>query len=205
MGLAVMLGASFSVMATTIPYPDPGTIASAQNFVATSSGDVTAYFYGSHAGYDEQLGLFVNGQQVGTWSLDDHTSSYGQMVDFGHVAAGSTLVFAIDVAATKTIVYSDPTLNGDHDNHAYATAFTGQTNNGVTIPTGTYIGFEDELAPKSDFNYTDEQFVLGDTTATPLSPQPIALSPEPNSITSILLGIACVGIGSFGRRKKQAL
>ena len=204
MGLAVTLAACVSLTATTIPYPNPGKIAPTQSFVATTSSDVTAYFYGSNAGYDEQLGLFVNGQQLGGWSLDDHKSTFGESVDFGHVAAGSTLVFAIDVLSTKTIIYSDPAMNGDKDNHTYATAFGGLTKNGVTIPSGTYIGFEDLLAPHSDFNYTDEQFILGDTTAS-LTPGGTSLSPEPNSVISIGFGIVCIAIGSFRRRGMQVL
>lgn len=204
MGLAVMLGGSFSLMATSIPYPNPGTIAPPQTFTATNSGDVTAYFYGSHAGYEETLGLFVNGQQLGTWSLDDHTSTYGQSVDFGYVTAGTNLVFKIDVVSSKTIISSDPTQNADGDNHVYATAFSGQTSNGVTIPAGTYIGFEDQLAGTSDFNYTDEQFVLADTTSTSQGTGPIALSPEPSSIMSLALGVVCVAAGSLRHRRMRA-
>jgi hypothetical protein len=205
MGLAVMFGAAFSLTASYIPYPNPGTIAPSQTFVASNSGDVTAYFYGSGAGYDETLGLFVNGQQVGTWGLDDHTSKYGQSIDFGYVAAGSTLVFAIDVSTTNTIIYSDPTLNSDQDNHVYATAFAGQTQKGVTIPAGTYIGFEDMLAARSDFNYTDEQFVLGNTSFNPLGSGAGALAPEPTSLLSFGLGIFCIAIGSLGRKKRAVL
>lgn len=204
MSLAVTLGGSLSLMASYIPYPDPGTIAPAQTFTAANSGDVVAYFYGTEAGYDEKLGLFVNGQQMGAWGLDDHTSTYGQSIDFGYVAAGTKLVFAIDVATTKTVIYSDPTLNGDGDNHAYATAFSGQTKNGVAIPPGTYIGFEDQLAPKSNFNYTDEQFVLANTATSPLNPPPVSLTPEPSSLISIAIGLVCVGVGSLGRRRKAS-
>jgi hypothetical protein len=202
MSLAVTLGGSLSLMATYIPYPNPGTIAPSQTFTAANSGDVMAYFYGTEAGYDEKLGLFVNGQQMGSWSLDDHTSAYGQSVDFGYVTAGTKLVFAIDVTTTKNVIYSDPTLNSDGDNHAYATAFSGQTKNGVTIPSGTYIGFEDELAPKSNFNYSDEQFVLANTSTSPLNPPPVSLTPEPSSLLPIAIGLVCVGFGSLRRRSK---
>ncbi len=198
-----MLGASFSLMASYIPYPNPGTIAPTQTFVAASTGDVLAYFYGTEAGYEETLGLFINNQQVGSWSLDDHSSKYGQSVDFGRVAAGTPLVFAINVTNTKTIIYSDPTLNSDGDNHAYATPFSGQTKNGATIPAGTYIGFEDELAPKSNFNYTDEQFVLANTSANN-GTQPVSLSPEPSAVIPVAFAMVCIGIGSFRRHKRQA-
>lgn len=206
MSLAVTLSGSLSLLASsTIPYPDPGTIAPTQTFTATNSGDVLAYFYGSDAGYQETLGLFVNGVQLGSWSLNDKTSTYGQSVDFGYVTAGTNLVFAIDVANTNTIIYSTPSLNSDGDNHTYATSFSAQTKNGVTIPAGTYIGFEDELAPKSDFNYTDEQFVLANTTASVLSTPPVSLTPEPSSLISIAIGLACVAFGSFGRRRKNTV
>jgi hypothetical protein len=197
MALAVMLGASFSLMADFIPYPNPGKIAPTQSFTATDSGDVIAYFYGSGAGYDDQLGLFVNGQQLGTWGLDNHTSTFGQSIDFGYVTAGTKLDFALNVLSTKTVLHSDPTLNPDGVNHTYGTVFSGQTKNGVTIPSGTYIGFEDLLASKADFNYSDEQFVLLDTTVT-------TLTPEPNPAWSLALGAICVGAGAFRRRKKPA-
>jgi hypothetical protein len=195
--LAVMLGASLSLMADYIPYPNPDEIAPAQSFTATHSGDVVAYFYGSGAGYEEQLGLFVNGQQLGTWGLDNHTSTFGQSIDFGYVTAGTNLVFALNVLSSKTVLYSDPTLNPNGVNQTYATAFSGQTNNGVTIPSGTYIGFEDTLASKSDLDYSDEQFVLADTSA-------ITLTPEPNSMWSLALGGICIGASTFRRRKKPA-
>ena len=195
MALAVMLGASFSLMADYIPYSNPGKIPATQSFTATNSGDVMAYFDGSGAGYEEQLGLFVNGQQLGTWGLDNRTSTIGQSIDFGYVTAGTNLVFALNVLSSKTVLYSDPTLNPDGVNHTYGTAFSGQTKNGVTI---TYVGFEDTLASKSDLDYSDEQFVLADTTAT-------TLTPEPNPIWSLALGGICVGAGTFRRRKKPAV
>ncbi len=186
--LALAAAASATLMADAIPYPNPGTIAPANTFTAASSGDVIAYFYGSTASYDNQLGLFINGTQLGGWGLDNHSSVYGDVYDFGHVDAGQTLTFALRVLTTGTTLYSDPSLNPDSINHTYATSYSSDNNANVRIPAGTFVSFEDQLYGRSDLNYNDEDFVF-----TNVASQGVADSPEPAS--ALLLGAA--GIASL--------
>lgn len=196
--LAVLLGTSFSLLAASIPYPTPGKLAPGQTLLATTSGDVIAYFYASGAKNIDQVGLFVNGHQLGSWVFNNQTASFGQTVDFGYVAAGSTLNFAIDDLSTKKIFYSDPSLNSDGKYHAYATAFSSKTSGGITIPAGVYIGFEDTLYPKADLNYTDEQIVVPNIST-------IAVSPEPAPVSAVGFGLVCIAVGSLRRRSSTKL
>jgi hypothetical protein len=197
LGLASAAGIA---RAGAIPYPDVGTPnPTTYSFTATSTGDVDAYFAGSGASYDEQVGLFINGVLSSAgWGLDDHSSTVGQLFDMGHVNAGDTLIFADDVLSTNGIVYSDPSMNVPYDgsvtnhNHVYSTSATaGQAGTGV--PAGTYVAFEDLSFPGSDYNYHDDTFVFTNVTTT-TSGVPDA------SATLSLLGLG-VGALAAARRK----
>ena len=169
-------------------YPNPGTEnPTTYTFKATSNGSLLAYFYGSGASFSESLGVLVNGQDRGT-ALDNHSSAYGQMYNFGNVSVGDTLVFYDDVKTTGYTYYSDIKMNSDGVNHVYSTAFAG---NGK-IPAGTYVGFEDLSLHETgwtDNNYTDEQFVFT-----------IAAVPEPSTWAMMILGFAGVGFLAYRRR-----
>jgi hypothetical protein len=208
-GATVMLTAS-SAFAGTIPYPNVGTENPVTyTFTATSAGDITAYFLGSGAAFDEQLGLLVNGVDTGITGLDDHSSSFGQTLDFGSVAAGATLVFYINVADYSApgnfTYYSDVSLNTDGQNHVYSTAWNGGLLTDAygmgTVPAGTYVGFEDlskvndlTCCGGPDYNYTDEQFIFTNTslTATPL----------PSTWTMLLSGFVGIGFMAYRRKSK---
>jgi len=180
-----------SLVAGPIPYQTPGMIAPEQAFQATASGDVTAYFYGSTASFSERVGLLVNGVQQGSWGLENHSSSFGQAFNLGTVTAGDTLVFALMVADTGYTLYSDARLNPDGINHVYSTSFPGAVSNGVAIPAGTFVGFEDSLESFSDLNYNDETFVFTTTT------------PEGSSLLLTGLGILAGGFGAWRRKSIQ--
>jgi PEP-CTERM motif len=171
-----------------IIYPNPGTEnPTTYSFTATSNGSLVAYFYGSGASFSESLGLLVNGQNRGT-ALDNHSSAYGEMYNFGNVSVGDTLVFYIDVKDTGHTYYSDITMNSDGVNHIYSTAFAGNRK----IPAGTYVGFEDLSLHQTgwtDNNYTDEQFVFT-----------VAAVPEPSTWAMMILGFAGVSFLAYRRR-----
>ena len=190
-GCLNLLGSSFK-------YPNPGTIAPTYTFTATTSGDEVGYFYGATAGYTNWIGVWVNGTQLGGWALDNHTSQVGDWVDFGHVNAGDTIVFALKANGGSYVVSSDPTMNKDGINHVYTTAFPGGTKNGVKIPAGTLVAFEDLMYPHSDLNYNDEDVVFSNLTATF---DPAVVTPEPGSLALLGTGLAAVSLGLVRRKK----
>jgi hypothetical protein len=153
-------------------YPDPGVENPVTyTFVAASTGDLVADYYGSDAGATESIGLLVNGVGTGITGLQDHTTVIGTSLDLGHVDAGDTLVFFDTVLVSPGVTniwYSDPALNSDGANHVYSIPYTGYP------ISGTYVGFEDEPASlPADYTYTDEQFVF--TIATVPEPATLAL------------------------------
>ncbi len=60
-------------------------------------------------------------------------------------------------------------------------------------PPGTYVAFEDERFPDSDYSYADENFVF--TNVTP------AAVPEPASLISLVIG--GLGVIRFVRGRRR--
>lgn len=179
-------------------YTNPGTVAPAYTYTAQNTGDLVGYFYSSTAWDTDLLGVFDNGVQLGSWALDNQTSKKGDSFDFGHVNAGDTLVFALQDTTQGTTVYSDPSLNADNTNHTYTGVYHGTPK----IPAGTFVGFEDLLAPYADWNYNDEDVVFANIAATPGDPSDPTATPEPSTIA--LLGMGLVGTAFGLKRKKRA-
>jgi hypothetical protein len=188
--------------ADAIPYPNVGTPNPiTYTFTATSTGPITAYFAGSGAGYDNELGLLINGAPTGIIGLDDHTSTVGQSLVLGDATAGDTLVFVLQNNSLGEDAYSDPSMNVSYDspgetdghNHVYSVPYTATSPVFAGIPVGTYVGFEDLPFPGSDFNYFDESFVFTDVS--------VATHGVPDAASSLaLLGMGCGCMGFLRRR-----
>jgi hypothetical protein len=201
-GLVLVAGSAQVARADAIPYPNSGTPNPiTYTFTASATGDIMAYFAGSTAGYDNELGLLVNGVSTGVIGLDNHSSPIGLSLDLGHANAGDTLVFVLQNNSVGLDAYSDPSMNVSYDfpgdtlghNHVYSTPYTATSPVLDSIPVGTFVAFEDLQFPSSDFNYNDEDFVFTDVS--------VATHGVPDAASSLtLLGMGCGCMGLLRRR-----
>ncbi len=140
-------------------------------FTAAATGDIVAYFAGTHAAYHETLGLLVNNVATGVTGLQNHTTAIGTALDFGHVVAGDSLVFFINVATTGATWFSNAARNVDGANHVWSTSYAGGDSG---VPAGTFVAFEDLPRGRSDNNYGDEKFVFTNVGSASTAPEPAA-------------------------------
>ena len=195
---AALLAANVAQAADAIPYPNSGAYNGVTySFTAPATGDVVAYIVGGFsAGYENRLGLLVNGVDTGLYGLDNHLSPAGDSLNFGPVTAGDTLTFVLDNVSLGRKAYSDASLNGAYDlpdwtgghNHAYSTVYTATSPVFAGVPMGTYVAFEDLQFGATDFNYDDESFVFTNATIIPGG------VPEPATWALMLLGFGAVGL-----------
>jgi hypothetical protein len=200
--VSILACGSAPLLADNIPYANVGQLAPDQNFTATATGSVTAYFYSSDAGDEDKIILWdkTSGSMTAP-SLDNHSAPVGSSVSLS-VTAGDSLVFIIDNISTGQYfssvgysgVASPANYNDDGFNHAYSAPYSG----GVSeIPAGTYVGMEDlpvtGLKPLSgsDLDYNDDTFIFTNVTASP--------TPEPSSF--VLFGTGLIGAAGALRRK----
>jgi hypothetical protein len=186
--LALVVGISGTLKADTIPYGGIGTQATPFTFTALNSGQVTAYFYNSDAGYTSVIGMSVNGAAVGGRGLNNHGSVQGQSFDLGTVNAGDVVTFMLYVYDIDYAWSSNMSQNADGLNHVFATNFGGDS----LIPAGTYLGFED-LYGGGDNDYNDHQFVVTNVAATAV-PEPATLS---------LLGAGTIFAGALRKKFRK--
>ena len=200
--LAVIAGADRLHGADAIPYPNVGTLNPVTyTFTAATDGNITAYFAGSTASYDNELGLLVNGVSTGVIGLDNHSTALGVSLDLGSVHAGDVLTFVLQNNTLGKDAYSDPSLNVSYDsptytgshNHVYSTPYTATSPIIDSIPAGTFVSFEDLPFPGSDFNYNDEDFVF-------LNVGVITRNVPDSASTAALLGLGLGGLSLLRRR-----
>jgi hypothetical protein len=181
-----------SANAGPIPYPNAGSEnTTLYSFSATATGDLMAYFVdGGGATFTNELTVSINGVASAIQGLNNHASSYGTAINFGHVDIGDSIVFKMVTLNPSNVGpwYSDKSLNADGANHIYATDFAGDN----VIPAGTYVGFEDIPVPGADFNYNDEAFVFTNVS--------VATVPEPATWGLMMLGLG----GLLGLKKARA-
>jgi hypothetical protein len=195
--------------ADLIPYSGGQYNSTTYSFTAAADGDLIAYFVGgSGAGITNELGLMVNGVLAPISGLNNHTSSVGDFLNFGHVNAGDTLVFVLHNLSDSKDAFSDASLNAAYDdpsytgghNHIYSTAYTATDPLfGGGVPAGIYAGFEDLGFPNSDFNYDDESFVFTNVAAVATA------VPEAATWAMMLLGFFGLGATLRDARRKAAL
>ena len=174
-----------ALRASTIPYPNPGVENPVlYTFTAAVDGDVTAYFFGSTAGFTNELTMLVNGTPTGIQGLNNHTSAHGDSLVLGTVSAGDVLIFEMVNLAPGGVGpwFSDESLNSDGVNHVYSTPFAGD----LLVPAGPFVAFED-LPNGGDLNYNDETFVFTNVAVSG------GETPEPASFTLLALGLAGMG------------
>ncbi len=192
-----------------VPYDGVGHYnATTYTFTAATTGNLTGYFVSKGTAiYDDRIGVLVDGTLSSKgFGLDNQTSSFGQAFNFGEVKKGDSLVFELEDLTLGQSAYSDASRNVAFDgssnsvghNHIYSETYSGGIVDGFVVPKASYVAFEDEAFPNSDFNYNDDAFVFTNTAS-----QAISAAPEPSTWLLMLAGIG--GIGLMLRRARKTM
>lgn len=216
-GVSLCVGSAGRALADQVMDPTGGYIAPTTTLTASATGDVTGYFLFSAAGGHDYVRLLdTSTGYASAFLLGNYSTLPGQSVSFGMVHAGDNLVFELvnsDVETTKGykdfstlgpldpnaqtnhfLLSSDPAYSVDGFNHAYVTAFDGDTSLG--IPAGTFVGMEDLPSYATDWDYNDTESVFTNVSAA-------AATPEPGSLLLMGSGLAAMWL-PFRRRFRRA-
>lgn len=165
-----------------------------------TGADVIATFVGASASDTDVLEMSVNGGAYTLSTLDNQTSHSGDTYNFGVVANGAIITFAILNESTGTTLTSNPALNADGDQHVWSFNYTKGTLGFTNINSGVALAFEDLLGgppptgQNSDFDYNDFEAVV---TGISLSTTPL-----PAALPLFAGGLGFVGYLSRRRKRK---
>ncbi len=175
-------------------YTNPGVQNPASySFTKLVDGNLIAFFVGDGGGLERRLGVIAGGVDLGVGLSDQ--DPLGSSFDYGFVAAGTELVFYIEVSDGNSY-FSGPSLNPGGLNHVFSASYGGGDTSGlVTFAPGnyTYVGFED-LPGGGDLDYEDIEFVFESIRG--------GVIPEPASWALLTAGFGLVG--SSARRRRMA-
>lgn len=156
--------------------------------LVAGTGEVTAIFLGTNAGYFNSLYLEAPDNALGT--IFDKNTDVGSTISLGTFAADTELLFRLHVRNTGLDFFTgDAARNPDGLPHTLALTSFDELS-GLFV---TFVGFED-LYGGGDEDYNDFAFRLTNVIDPPHVPEPSILA---------LMGLGLAGIGyKRGRRKK---
>lgn len=156
--------------------------------VVSSTGNVTATYLGSDAGYNSQLDLVGGPTDI----FDNRVTPAGTSVDLGSFTAGTVLTFRLHVVTTgDNFLSGSGSANPDGIAHAAVDV----------TPAGTSVGFEDTYGG-GDRDYNDLLFAFTNTSnvAVPVT----SAVPEPAGWAFFITGFGAVG-AAMRRRQRTAV
>lgn len=193
-----------SLLADAIPY-GRGAIAPQVPTYAPTSGGVNVYFYGrGDASYTDYVRIYdVNtGFSSGDF-FNNQSTVLGANLAVGNargqINAGDRLIFYVD--SPEGLFASDSSYSADGINHGYITPYSGGLIGGMQVPSGIFVGLEDQLGGGNQSYYDDELVFTGISDSSAGAPS--AAAPEPNSLW--LIGTGIFSLAGVVRRKLKVI